>query len=119
MPKFATVQIPNYTQYQLTNILRDILDNSGVNRISFSKIHNVDEQIIEEVLEGKVIYKMKHYEVVSSILNKPVEELIGTHTLNNESLLLETDDDQDIKMLINIATELFAEWIKQKRIAKS
>ena len=66
-----------------------------------------------------MIYKMKHYEVVSSILNKPVEELIGTHTLNNESLLLETDDDQDIKMLINIATELFAEWIKQKRIAKS
>ena len=48
MPKFATVQIPNYTQYQLTNILREILDNSGVNRISFSKIHNVDEQIIRK-----------------------------------------------------------------------
>lgn len=117
MSKFTTIQIPNYTQYQLTNIVRQHLDNSGLNRTSFAKKHNIDEQILKEVLEGNVIYKIKHYDVVSLILNKRVDELIGNHTLDNEAYFrTNTDDAKDLENVVNTATRLFVEWIKQKKL---
>lgn len=117
MSKFTTIQIPNYTQYQLTNIVRENLDNSGLNRTSFAKKHNIDEQILKEVLEGNVIYKIKHYDVVSLILNKRVDELIGNHTLDNEAYFrTNTDDAKDLENVVNTATRLFVEWIKQKKL---
>lgn len=117
MAKFATVQIPNYTQYQLTNIVREKLDHSGLNRVLFAKLHNVDDQILEEILEGKVIYKIKHYDAVGSILNKRVEDLIGKHTLENDTYFrTNTDDARELEKVVNTASHLFVEWIKQKKI---
>lgn len=100
-----TITIPNYTQYQLSTLVRNIdpkipiiLDSKSI-------------PILDDIIDGKKCFKLKHYQLCSYLLDIELNTLLGNTDYNEGA-----DKDPEIDKFIKNSQKLFAEFINQENI---
>lgn len=109
------ISVPKYTQYQLTELVKKQI--TGLSLQSASETYDVDLEILEDILSGKVIYKVKHYEVVSKVTGESLKSLLSDEDIKPVSFRSKhgTDDDEEQKRISTI-TDFFMEVSYLKRM---
>lgn len=100
-----TITIPNYTQYQLSTLVRSI--NPKMPIILDSAL----VPILDDIIDGKKCFKLKHYQLCSYLLDIDVNTLLSSTDYHENS-----DKDPEIDKFIKNSQRLFAEFINQENI---
>ncbi|EAE0718341.1 hypothetical protein Q876_08830 [Listeria monocytogenes] len=59
----SEIKIPKYSQYQITELVK--MKSEG---------HALNNELLQDIIQGEVIFKVKHYELASEILEVDMEE---------------------------------------------
>ncbi|WP_348922088.1 hypothetical protein [Enterococcus rotai] len=117
MRRLVTRELPNYTQYEIASLVNKEVNARNQNITELSLSLGVDDNIIREIIDGEVIFKMPHYNVASKILNISIEELLAEYTFEQDCYFRSEANNQEVDEFVNKMGYLFTEWIYQKKIA--
>lgn len=103
--------IPKYTQYQLSQMVKEELKKENLSIIEFSTKNDVNQKLLKDILHQQVKFKASHYEVISILLGISIDELLedevikpisfrNNHKGNNQ------DINQEIKKISNFFVEV-------------
>ncbi|RDW20080.1 hypothetical protein CWR48_04980 [Oceanobacillus arenosus] len=109
--------IPKYTQYQLSQKVKAVIkkENLSINEISLK--YDVNLNLIDDILQEHVIFKAKHYEVVSIVLGLSINELLADEVIKPISFRSKHEEnDQDINREIKKISDFFVEVALLKKI---
>lgn len=109
-------EIPKYTQYELSNNFKNKLDELSLNKNDASIKYGIEESILNDIMDSKVMFKRKHYLAVQNILNISEDELFAQVEKPTEVYYRATQDSEEIKEVVEKIDILFNEWIFQKKI---
>lgn len=105
--------IPKYTQYELSTMVQQKVDGNP----SFSDPSDEERKILNQIIEGKVSFKIKHYKMISCILSISVEDLLSDEELNSKKYFRSTTgESEEVQKFISKIDKLFSEWIIQNKL---
>lgn len=109
--------IPKYTQYQLSRMVKMKLNKRNLSVDEASMEYSVDKDLLDDVLNGHVKFKVSHYEVVSLILKYTIDELLEDEVVNPISYRSEHKrSDQEINREIEKIGGFFTEVALLKKL---
>lgn len=100
-----TIAIPNYTQYQLSTLVRNIDPKTPIT------LDSKLVPVLDDIIDGKKCFKLKHYQLCSYLLDIDLNTLLGNTEYNESS-----NKDPEINTFIKNSQKLFAEFINQENI---
>src|SRR5690554_1618 len=102
--------IPKYTQYQLSQMVKSETEKESLGIDEISLKYNVDQKLLDDILQGRVKFKAKHYEVVSSILGLSINDLLADEEIKPISFRSKHEEsDLDINREIKKISNFFVE----------
>lgn len=117
MAQVNTRELPKYTQYELSNLVNEQVKNSNKSITDLSSSLEVSNTILNEVIEGEVIFKMSHYNVVSVILGESVEELLSNLEYEQTCYFRANENNSEIEEFVSKMGYLFTEWVYQSKLS--
>lgn len=109
--------LPKYTQYELATLVNDKFIESKKSLMEFAKENTITEEPLGEILGGKVIFKLKHYNAASKILKVSVEEMLEEVQYVPDSVNFRANsNDPEIESFVDKVSSIFTEWIYQKKV---
>lgn len=117
MKQVNTRELPKYTQYELSNLVNEQVKNSGKSITDLSSSLELSNTILNEVIEGEVIFKMPHYNAVSVILDESVEELLSKLEYEQTCYFRANENNSEIEEFVSKMDYLFTEWVYQSKLS--
>lgn len=109
--------LPRYTQYEISSLVNEKINNSNVSPTVFASHHSVSLDVLNEILEGNTIFRMKHYEVAGNILDLTLDDLLKEDSCDSEAYFRTNEYGEEVEEFVNKVSSLFKEWVYQKKIS--
>lgn len=108
---------PVYTSYELSKMIRDKRENSGLNRSEFAAKYEIEETLLAEIEVGNASFSPRIYKVCGKILNLSTEELLAEIVDDEKAASYRASDNgTGVQATFEMANLLFNEIIMQKKI---
>lgn len=109
--------IPKYTQYQLSQMVKSVIGKESLEIDEILAKYNVDHNLLDDILNERVKFKAKHYEVVSSILGISINDLLADEEIKPISFRSRHEEsDQEINYEIKKISNFFVEIALLKKM---
>lgn len=112
----GTSVLPKYTQYELSTLISREVEKSAEHPTLFAKQYEVSSDVLLDILNQKVIFKLRHYDAASKILDIDLDELLSEIECNETIFFRSEESDDNTKEFVNKTKAIFTEWIHQKKI---
>ena len=108
---------PVFTSYELSKMVKDKREKSGLNSLEFAAQYEISENMLLEIEQGSCSFSPKYYKACGQILNLSVDELLGEFVDDLQAANFRTTNDQrDVQETFEMANMLFNEIIMQMKI---
>ncbi|ARJ38029.1 hypothetical protein SporoP8_03440 [Sporosarcina ureae] len=99
------IAVPKYTQYQLSKLVNSKLNSMDFSLRDVASLYSVEEELVLDILGEQVRFKAKHYQVVSKIIGKSVDELLQDEEVKPISFrsVHDKEDDEITNKISNIS----------------
>lgn len=109
--------LPKYTQYEIASLVKAKMLESNKSLMDFAKEYTITEELLGEILSGKVIFKLKHYNAASRILNISAEKMLEEDQYVPDSVNFRANNnDPEIEHFVDKVSSIFTEWVYQKKV---
>lgn len=108
--------LPRYTQYELSSMMNKLINNSSLTPDQFAETNNLDFKLLVETLDGNTIFKPKHYQLVSKLLNLTMDEIFEEIPCDSLAFFRTSDYGPEVNEFVNKTKKLFEEWVYQEKI---
>lgn len=113
MNSIEVSSIPKYTQYELSTLVR----KKTIEAPEIFELTSLEQKILQQIIDGKISFKAKHYELISKILSIPIEELLEEEPFESSMhFRSNSGDNPELKEFVDSAQTLFGEFIIQSKL---
>ncbi|MFV0305075.1 MAG: hypothetical protein ACK5IC_06320 [Moheibacter sp.] len=109
--------LPKYTQYELSSMVANLINNSDFTVGEYAEVNNIDLAILSDVLDGNIIFKPKHYDLVGKLLNLTLSELLEEVSCESKAFFRTESYGEEVNNFVNNTKILFKEWVYQEKIS--
>lgn len=109
-------EIPKYTQYELSNFVKNKMNELKLDSKEFSNQLAIEESILNDIINSELVFKKKHYLAIQSILDIKEEELFAEAEKPTEIHYRASSHSDEVKKVVEKVDILFNEWVFQKKI---